>query len=130
MELWTEGLVSIAALIDEELAELNLTGFGYPSEENLQPTAKLTLFFKYVVTALRQLWERIPKQLANESRAICARVLEKVLVKILFRNPSIDLTRVTKKLPAGADLEELKALVAPIVYKVSEIKRVEGDRVD
>jgi len=102
VELWTEGLVNIAALIDKELAELNLTGFGYSTEGNLQPSAKLTLFFKDVVTALRQLRERIPKQLANESRAICAKVLEKVLVKILFRNPNLDLSRVLKKLPAGA----------------------------
>ena len=130
VELWTEGLVNIAATIDEELVQLDLAGFGYSSDENLQPSAKLTLFFKGVVTALRQLRERIPKQLADESRAVCARVLEKVLVKVLFRNPNLNLTNVLKKLPAGADLAELKALVAPIVDKVSEIKRVEGDRVD
>ncbi|WP_347072435.1 hypothetical protein, partial [Escherichia coli] len=85
------------------------------TDENLQPSAKLTLFFKDVVAALRQFRERIPKQLADESRAICAGVLEKVLVKVLFRNPGIDLSRVTKKLPEGADLRELKAIVAPIV---------------
>ena len=32
--------------------------------------------------------------------------------------------------PPDADLEALKALVAPIVDKVSEIRRVEGGRVD
>ena len=130
VELWTEGLVNIAATIDEELAQLDLAGFGYSTDENLQPSAKLTLFFKGVVTALQQLRERIPKQLADESRAICAKVLEKVLVKILFRNPGLDLTRVLKKLPAGADLEELKAIVAPIVDKVNEVRRVDGERVD
>ena len=52
------------------------------------------------------------------------------MVKILFRNPSVDLTRVTKKLPAGADLEELKAIVAPIVDKINEVRRVDGERVD
>ena len=82
VELWTEGLVNIAASINEELAELDLAGFGYSTEENLQPSAKLTLFFKGVVTALQQLRERIPKKLADESRAICTKVLEKVLVKI------------------------------------------------
>ena len=107
-----------------------MTGFGYSTEEKLQPSAKLTLFFKDVVTALRQLRERIPKQLADESRAICARVLEKVLVKVLFRNPGIDLSRVTKKLPEGADLEELRAIVAPIVDKVNEVRRVDGGRAD
>ena len=47
-----------------------------------------------------------------------------------FRNPSLNLTFVLRSLPPDADLEALKALVAPIVDKVSEIKRVEGDRVD
>ena len=130
VELWTEGLVNIAAVIDEELVQLGVEGLGYSSDENLQPSAKLTLFFKGVATALQQLRERIPKKLVDESRAICAKVLEKVLVKILFRNPSLDLSRVLKKLPAGADLEELKALVAPIVDKVNEVKRVDGGRVD
>ena len=52
VELWTVGLVNIAATINEELAELDLAGFGYSSNENLQPSAKLSLFFKGVATAL------------------------------------------------------------------------------
>ena len=107
-----------------------MAGFGYSTDENLPPSAKLTFFFKGVVTALQQLRERIPKKLADESRAICAKVLEKVLVKILFRNPGLDLSRVLKKLPAGADLEELKAIVAPIVDKVNEVRRIDGERAD
>ena len=83
-----------------------------------------------MATALQQLRERIPKQLADESRTICARVLEKVLVKVAFCNPGLNLTNVLKKLPAGADLEEFKDLVAPIVDKVNEVKRVDGGRVD
>lgn len=46
VELWTKGLVNIAAVIDEELAQLDLAGFEYSSNENLQPSAKLTVFFK------------------------------------------------------------------------------------
>ena len=107
-----------------------MEGFGYSSDEELQPSAKLTLFFKGVATALQQLRERIPRQLADESRTLCAGVLEKVLMKVAFRNPGLNLTNVLKSLPADADLETLKALVAPIVDRVSGIKRVEGDRVD
>ena len=66
MEHWTEGLVNIAAVIDEELAQLGMEDFGYPSDENLQPSAKLSLFFKGVATTLQRLRERIPKQLADE----------------------------------------------------------------
>ena len=107
-----------------------MENFGYSSDENLQPSAKLTLFFKGVATALQRLREKIPKQLADESRTICARVLEKVLVKVAFRNPGLNFTNVLKKLPADANLEALKALVAPIVDKVNEVRRVDGERVD
>ena len=51
MEHWTEGLVNIAAVINEELAQLGMEDFGYPSDESLQPSAKLSLFFKGVATA-------------------------------------------------------------------------------
>ena len=130
VEHWTESLVSAAADIDRELAQLGMEDLGYPSDENLQPSAKLVLFFKGVATALQRLRHRIPKQLADESRKICAGALQKVLMKVAFRNPGLRLTNVLRTLPPDADLEELKALVAPIVDKVSGIKRIEGDRVD
>ena len=75
VEHWTEGLVNIAAVINEELVQLGMEDFGYPSDESLQPSAKLSLFFKGVATALQRLRERIPKQLADELRKICAGVL-------------------------------------------------------
>ena len=130
VEHWTEGLVNTAAVINEELAQLGMDDFGYPSDESLQPSAKLSVFFKGVATALQRLRERIPKQLANESRKICAGVLQKVLMKVAFRNPGLNLAGVLKSLPPDADVEALKALVAPIVDKVGKIKRVDGDRVD
>ena len=130
VEHWTEGLVDVAAAIDGELAQLGMEDLGYSSDEHLQPSAKLSLFFKGVATALQRLREKIPKQLADESRKICAGALQKVLVKVAFRNPGLNLTNVLRSLPPDADLDALKALVAPIVDKVSEIKRVEGDRVD
>ena len=127
---WTESLVNAATDIDKELVQLGMEDLGYPSDDNLQPSAKLILFFKGVATALQRLRERIPKQLADESRKICAGALQKVLMKVAFRNPGLRLTNILRTLPPEADLEELKALVAPIVDKVSGIKRVEGDRID
>ena len=47
-----------------------------------------------------------------------------------FRNPGLILTNVLRTLLPDADLEALKTLVAPIVDKVSGIKRVEGYRVE
>ena len=70
------------------------------------------------------------KAVKSTERSICAGVLEKVLVKVAFRNPGLNLTNILKTLPPDADLEALKTLVAPIVDKVSGIKRIEGDRVD
>ena len=130
VEHWTEGLVNVAAAIDGGLAQLGMEDLSYSSDEHLQPSAKLSLFFKGVATALQRLREKIPKQLADESRKICTGVLQKVLVKVAFRDPGLNLTNVLRSLPPDAELEALKALVAPIVGKVSEIKRVEGDCVD
>ena len=53
-----------------------------------------------------------------------------MLMKVAFRNPGLNLTNVLKRLPADADLDALKALVAPIVDRVNEVKRVDGGRVD
>ena len=71
----TEGLVDAAAAIDKELAQLGMEDFGYYSDEHLQPSSKLSLFFEGVATALQRLRERIPKQLADELRRICAGAL-------------------------------------------------------
>ena len=50
VEHWTESLVNAATNIDKELAQLGMEDLGYPSDENLQPSAKLVLFFKGVAT--------------------------------------------------------------------------------
>ena len=52
MEHWTEGLVNVSATIDGELAQLGMEDLGYSSDKHLQPSAKLSLFFKGVATAL------------------------------------------------------------------------------
>ena len=44
--------MNIAAVIDGELAQLGMEDLGYSSDERLQPSAKLSLFFKNVATAL------------------------------------------------------------------------------
>ena len=67
--------VDVAAAIDRELAQLGMEDLGYSSDENLQPNAKLVLFFKGVATALQRLREKIPRQLADESRKIYAGAL-------------------------------------------------------
>lgn len=128
--LWTEALADTAADIDRELVKMGVQDFGFSTDEKLQPSAKLSLFFKGVVAALKKLQDNYPAQLADEARRLCQGALRKVLVKVAYRNPGLNLTNVLRSLPKDADLEALEALVAPIVDKVSKIQRVEGDRRD
>src|SRR3954463_2986252 len=107
-----------------------MEGHEYPSGEDVPPSAKLTSFFKGLVGVLRHLRESIPEQLAEETREAISRALERVLVKIVFRNPTIRLTNVLRHLPEDADLTEIRALVTPIVERAAGIRRVEGDRAD
>jgi hypothetical protein len=48
----------------------------------------------------------------------------------VHRNPGLNLTNVLKKLPTGLDTKPYEAQVKPIIEKVSQIKRVEGQRRD
>ena len=80
--------------------------------------------------ALARLREKIPVQLADEAHRLCTGTMERVLSKIVYRNPGINLANVLRTLPPEADQEALKAQVAHIVAKVGKIRRVDGDRVD
>jgi hypothetical protein len=64
--------------------------------------------------------------ITNESRRLCRDVLFKMLRKVVYRNPSIDLSKVFVSLPKGADTKAIDVLVAPITDRVSQIPREEG----
>ena len=130
VEQWTEELVASAANIDKEMVALRAEHLAYSPDENLPHSAKLSLFFRGVAPALAQLRERLPVQLANEARRLCTGTVERVLGKIIYRNPGINLDNVLRTLPPEADQEALKACVAHIVAMVGKIKRVDGDRAD
>ena len=100
----------------------------YSPDESLPHSAKLSLFFRGVAPALARLREKIPAQLADEARRLCTGTMERVLSKIVYRNPGINLVNVLRTLPPEADQEALKAQVAHIVAKAGKIKRVDGDR--
>ena len=57
------------------MEQLGADYLGNSTDESLHPSAKLTLLFRGVATALQQLREKIPKQLADESRRLCAGAL-------------------------------------------------------
>ena len=130
VEVWTDDLVASVASIDKELMALRVEHLIYSPDPNLPHSAKLSLFFRGVAPALADLQKKLPAQLAEESRQLCAGTLERVLTKIVYRNPGINLVNVLRSLPDDADQEALKAQVAHIVAKVNKITRREGDRVD
>ena len=130
IEVWTEELVSSASNIDQELLALKVEHLIYSPDPDLPHSAKLSLFFRGVAPALAGLRNRIPAQLTEESRRLCAGTLERVLTKIVYRNPGINLRNVLCSLPADADTEALKEQVSHIIAKVAKLGRKEGDRVD
>jgi hypothetical protein len=53
-----------------------------------------------------------------------------LLVKIAYRNPGVDFTNIFKSLPKDYDTTHLEELVAPIVDRVNQVKRIEGQHRD
>ena len=125
--IFTDKLADAAANIDKELTAMGVRDFGYPTDKNTQTSVKLAMFFDGVVEALKQLQDDYRAQLADESRRLYRGVLQRVLVKVAYRNPGVDFSNIFKKLPKEFDPLELEALVAPIVERVDKISRVEGE---
>lgn len=130
VKIWTERLVDVAERLAAELSTMGLQNFNYSSDDRVSSSARLTMFFESIVDALKLLHSDRATHLANESRKLCRAVLLKVLVKVVHKNPGINLTNVLASLPENVDLKALEELVAPIVDRVSQVKRVEGQRRD
>ena len=56
--------------------------------------------------------------------------MTKLLTKVAYWNPNLDFDATLDSLPAGVDLTALKERIKPIISRISEIKRVEGQRRD
>jgi DNA repair exonuclease SbcCD ATPase subunit len=130
VKIWTERLVDVAQRLDAELSTMGLPNFSYSSDERVSTSARLTMFFEGMVDTLKLLRSNRAVHLANESRKLYRTILSKVLMKVAHRNPGLNLTNVLASLPENADLKALEELVAPIVDRVSGVKRVEGQRRD
>lgn len=130
VKIWTECLVDVAERLAAQLSSMGLQNFRYSSDERVSPSAKLTMFFEGMIDALKVLHSDRATHLVNESRKLCRAVLRKVLIKVVHKNPGINLTNVLDTLPKDVDLKPLEELVAPIVDKVGQVKRVEGERRD
>ena len=108
------------------MSTMGLSNFRYSLEERVTPSARLAMFFEALLDTLKLLHSNQATQLANESRKLCRAVLLKVLTKVAYRNPGLDLTKVLDNLPEDADRKALEELVAPIIDVVDQVKRVEG----
>lgn len=129
VQVWTEKLVDVAEKLAAQLSTMGLQCFRYSFDDRVSTSTKLTMFFNRVLEALEQLHSDRTTHLASESRKLCQAVLCKMLVKVVHKNPDINLN-VLDRLPKDVDVKALEELVAPIVDRVSQVKRVEGDRRD
>ena len=88
------------------------------------------MFFERLIDALQQIQATHTSKLAHKSRKLCQGVIQKLLMKVAARNPGVDFSHIFKSLPKDADVKALEELIAPIVERVGQVKRVEGDRRD
>ena len=56
--------------------------------------------------------------------------MTKVLTKMAYWNPNLDFDAVLDSLPVGVDLAALKERIKPIISRIGEIERIEGQRRD
>ena len=74
----------------------------------MSPNAKLTLFFEGIFGALEQFRSNRASSLANEAWQLCRGALTKVLTKVAYWNPNLDINAVLESLPEDVDLVTLK----------------------
>ncbi|KAI4997093.1 hypothetical protein ZWY2020_052435 [Hordeum vulgare] len=130
VKIWTELLADVAGRLMAQLSAMGRHNFSYSSNAGTSPNARLTLFFDGMIDVVEQLHSGKAARLANESHKLCWVVLLKVLTKVVHKNPSINLTNVLERLPKDVDLKALEELVMPIIDKVNQVKRVEGQCMD
>ena len=99
-------------------------------EPNVNPNAKMTLFFEGVLGALEKFRSNRASSLANEARQLCWGALTKVLTKVVYWNPNLDFDTTLESLPEDVDLAMLEERIKPITSRIDGIQRVEGQRQD
>ena len=129
-EVWTARLVDVAGRLAAELEAMKLEGFGYSANDRISESAKITMFFEGLVDALKQLQATHDSKLASECKKLCQDVVQMLLMKVAYRNPGVDFSKIFSRLPKDANAKALEELVAPIVERIGQVKRVEGDRQD
>ena len=112
------------------MAAMGMPNFRYFPEVNISINASLTLFFECVLDALEKLCSDRAVYLSNESRRLCRGALTKVLTKVAYWNPDLDFDAALDSLSDDVDLTALKERIKPIISRVDEIQRIEGQHRD
>nr|XP_020197718.1 uncharacterized protein LOC109783531 [Aegilops tauschii subsp. strangulata] len=128
--IWTECLIDVVERLTTKLSIMGMSSFKLSHDERVTHSSRVIMFFEAVVDALKLLHSSRATQLAKESRKLCRGVLLKVLTKVAYKNPGLNLTNVLDSLPEDANCSALEDLVGPIVNLVDQVKRVEGQRRD
>ena len=124
MKIWTACLVDVSEKLTAQLSTMGLLSIRYSHDDRISESARVTMFLKAVLDALKLLHDGRATHLANESRKLCQGALLKVLTKVAYRNPGLDFNQ--DSLPADADRRALEELVMPVVSLVDHVTRVEG----
>jgi hypothetical protein len=128
VSLWTSCLIDAMEGLTTQLSVMGIPNFRFSHDRGISGSARLTMFFEAVNEALKLLHSNRVTQLASKSCKLCQGVLLKVLTKVVYRNPGLDLSQ--DSLLADADCRALEERVAPILSMVDQVKRVEGQRRD
>ena len=104
MKLWTSRLMDVAERLTAQLFAMGMSSFRFSHEVNVTDSARLTLFFEHVLDALKLLYSNRVAYLAEESRKLCWGALTKVLTKVAYWNPSVDLSKALDSMLEGVDL--------------------------
>ena len=109
---------------------MGMPNVRYAPEWSGSVNAKLTLFFVGVLSALTDLHSNRTATLAGKARRLCRGVMTKVRTKVAFWNPALDFEAAMESLPEDANLTALKERIKPVISRIEEIKRVEGQHRD
>ena len=122
--------MDVAEKLTVQMSAMGMPSFRFSHEMNMTDSARLTLFFKHVLDALKLLHSKRETYLAEESRKLCRGALTKVLTKVAHWNPSVDFAQALDSLPEDVDRQALEERIEPIISCVSGVTRLEGQRRD
>jgi hypothetical protein len=106
---------------------MDMKSWSFTVNDKETASSRLTKFFNGLIEALNTYHEDRSASFANESRKFVRDVLYKVLTKVVYRNPNVDLSGAFKSLPEDNDITVIDKVVAPIVDKVLKVRRIQGN---